>query len=58
MSFTEHCVMLRTTRILIPFVITSLTILGLAVIYNGGCVNAQIGNGQSFQVVGAESVCE
>ena len=53
MSFTEHCIMLRTTHILIPSVILSLTILGLAIIYNGGCMDAMAGEDNRLRIVGA-----
>ncbi|MBE9064053.1 hypothetical protein [cf. Phormidesmis sp. LEGE 11477] len=49
--------MLRTTRILIPSIVLSLTILGLAIIYNGGCMDAQAGNGRSFRIYGRDSIC-
>ena len=49
--------MLRTTRILIPLITISLTILGLAVVYNGGCMDARAGEGHSFSIQGADSVC-
>ncbi|MGD1866121.1 MAG: hypothetical protein ACFB0D_16355 [Phormidesmis sp.] len=50
--------MLRTTRILIPSIVISLTILGLAAIYTGSCVDAQAGEGNRIRVVGAEGRCE
>ena len=50
--------MLRTTRILIPSIVISLTILSLAVVYNGGCLDARGGDGQSFRVIGRDSKCD
>lgn len=49
--------MLRTTRILIPSIVLSLTILGLAVIDTGGCMEAKAGDGNSFRIQSSESVC-
>ena len=49
--------MLRTTRILIPSIVFSLTILGLAAIYTGSCVDAQAGEGNRLRIMGAEAVC-
>ena len=46
--------MLRTTRILIPSIIISLTILGLAIIYNGGRMDVQAGEGNRFQIEGRD----
>ena len=50
--------MLRITHILIPLLIISLTILGLAIIYNGGCMDAQAGEGNRLRVVGLGGVCD
>ena len=50
--------MLQTTRILLPSVVLSLTILGLAVIYSGGCMDARAGEGNSLRIQSAEAVCE
>lgn len=47
--------MLRTNRILILSIVLSLTTLGLAIIYNGGCMAAQAGEGNSFSLCSAES---
>lgn len=49
--------MLQTTRILIPSIVISLTILGLAAICIGGCVDAQAGESHRLRVVGPEAVC-
>lgn len=49
--------MLRTTRILIPTIALSLTILGLAAIYTGSCVDAQAGEDNRLRIAGAEAVC-
>ena len=46
-----------STRILIPSIVVSLTILGLAIIYNGGCMDAQAGDGRSFRIYGGGSSC-
>lgn len=48
--------MLKTTRILLPSVLLSLTILGLAVIYNGGLVDVQWGPNNSFRIEGIEPI--
>ena len=50
--------MLKTTRILLPSALLSLTILGLAVVYNGGCVDVQFGPDNRFRVEGIEPLCE
>jgi hypothetical protein len=44
--------MLKTTWILLPFALLSLTILGLAVIYNGGLVDVQWGTNNRFRIEG------
>ena len=54
---SRSTVMLQTSRILIPSVVLSLTILGLAIIYNGGCMDARAGDGRSFRIYGQNSVC-
>jgi hypothetical protein len=50
--------MLQTTRFLLPSVVLSLTILGLAVIYNGGCLDVQVGTDNRFRIEGVEPFCE
>ena len=49
--------MLQTTKILVPSVVLSLTILGLAIIYNGGCMDAQFGPDNRFRIEGARPSC-
>jgi hypothetical protein len=49
--------MLQTTRILLPSVVLSLTILGLAVIFNGGCLDVQFGPDNRFHIQGVEPFC-
>lgn len=44
--------MLRTTRILFPSALLSLTLLGLAAIYNGGLVDLRWGPYNRFRVEG------
>lgn len=44
--------MLKTTKILLPSVLLSLTILGLAVIYNGGLVDVQWGTHNRLRIEG------
>ena len=50
--------MRRTPRILILSIIISLTVLGLAAIYTGSCVDAQVGESNRIRVVGARGKCE
>lgn len=50
--------MLKTTYILVPLLIISLTVLGLAIIYNGGCMDAQAGESNRLKVVGLGGVCD
>jgi hypothetical protein len=50
--------MLKTTRTLLPSVVLSLTILGLAVIFNGGCLDLQFGSDNRFRIEGVEPFCE
>jgi hypothetical protein len=42
--------MLKTTRILLPFTLLSLTILSLAVIFNGGSLDLQLGPDNRFHI--------
>jgi hypothetical protein len=49
--------MLQTTRILLPSVVLSITILGLAVIFNGGCLDLQFGPENRFRIEGVEPFC-
>ena len=49
--------MLRTTRILIPILAFSLTILGLATLYSSGCMEAQAGEGYRLKVSGVGAMC-
>jgi hypothetical protein len=49
--------MLQTTRILLPSVVLSLTILGLAIIFNGGCLDVQVGSDNRFHIEGVEPFC-
>ncbi|MEO1390942.1 MAG: hypothetical protein AAFV85_26725 [Cyanobacteria bacterium J06634_6] len=46
--------MLRTNRILIPTIVISLTILGLAIIYNGGSLDVQAGESNRFRIEGVK----
>lgn len=55
---SRSTVVLQTTRILIPSIIISLTILGLAAIYTGSCVDAQAGKENRVRIVGSEGRCE
>ena len=48
--------MLKTTRILLPSALLSLTILGLAVIYNGGLVDVQLGADNRLRIEGISPV--
>lgn len=48
--------MLRTTKLLLPTALLSLTILGLATIYNGGRLNVQWGTHHHFQIEGVTPV--
>lgn len=50
--------MLRATRFLIPSIVISLTILGLATIYSGGCMDARAGEGNQIKIVGSEGKCD
>ena len=45
-------------RVLSISIVISLTILGLAAIYTGSCVEAQAGEGNRLKIVGAEAVCD
>ena len=47
--------MLRTTRILIPFCILSLTTLGLSVIYHGGLMELQWGTDHLIRIESPKS---
>lgn len=49
---------LLVARIFALPAIISITLLGLAVIYSGGCIDAQAGEGNTFRVIGKESVCD
>lgn len=42
--------MLRTTNILIPSIVFGVVLLGLAVIFNGGLVNIQLGPDTNIRV--------
>lgn len=46
--------MLKTTRILLPSALLSLTILGLAVVYNGGMLDVQWGTNNRLRIEGTE----
>jgi hypothetical protein len=54
---SQSTLMLQTTRILLPSVVLSLTILGLAVIFNGGCLDVQFGPDNRFHIQGVEPFC-
>ena len=49
--------MFQATRYLAALIIISLTILGLAAIYTGSCVDAQAGEENRLRIVGAEGRC-
>jgi hypothetical protein len=49
--------MLRTTKILVPSIVLSLTILGLAVIYKGGCMAFQFGADNSLRLESVNPSC-
>jgi hypothetical protein len=54
---SRSTLMLQTTRILLPSVVLSLTILGLAVIFNGGCLDVQFGSDNRFRIEGIQPFC-
>ena len=50
-------IILQLVRAVVPSAVISLTILGLAAIYTGSCVDAQAGEGNRLRVMGSEAVC-
>lgn len=51
-------VFLYVGRLLVPPLAICLTILGLATLYTGSCLDAQAGEGNRIKIVGSKGICD